>query len=136
MKKYLLDTNICIFYIKGQFELDKKIFEIGPENCFISEMTVAELKYGVENSKTPEIMRPIVESFIAKFAIIPIHNSLDLYTEEKSKLWRTGQMVDDFDILIEATSIFNKMVMVINNINHLNRLSNIIIEGWTSNSEK
>jgi predicted nucleic acid-binding protein len=64
LKKYLLDTNICIFYIKGQYELNKKIAEVGEENCFISEMTVAELKYGVENSKTIETMRKIVEAFI------------------------------------------------------------------------
>ncbi len=50
MKKYLLDTNICIYFIKGQFELNKKIAEVGEQNCFISEMTIAKLKFGVENS--------------------------------------------------------------------------------------
>ncbi|HEX8461560.1 MAG TPA: hypothetical protein VF623_09025 [Segetibacter sp.] len=85
MTKYLLDTNICIFYIKGQYELNKKIAEVGEQNCFISEMTVAELKYGVENSKTVEEMRKIVEAFIPKFAVIPIYNSLNVYAKEKSK---------------------------------------------------
>jgi tRNA(fMet)-specific endonuclease VapC len=80
-----LDTNICIFYIKGQYELNKKIAEVGEQNCFISEMTVAELKYGVENSKTVEEMRKIVEAFIPKFAVIPIYNSLNVYAKEKSK---------------------------------------------------
>jgi tRNA(fMet)-specific endonuclease VapC len=78
LKKYLLDTNICIYFIKGQFELDKKIKEVGEKNCFISEMTVAELKYGVENSKKPEELRKIVEDFIPKFFIVPIYNSLDV----------------------------------------------------------
>jgi len=49
--KYLLDTNICIYYIKGLYDLDRKFEAVGPENCFISEITVAELKFGVENSK-------------------------------------------------------------------------------------
>ena len=70
MKKYLLDTNICIYFIKGQFELDKKIEEVGESNCFVSEMTVAELKLGVENSKKPEHLRPIVQAFIPKFFVI------------------------------------------------------------------
>ena len=48
MKKYLLDTNICIFYIKGLYELNKKIELVGEQNCFISEITVAELKFGIE----------------------------------------------------------------------------------------
>ena len=86
MKKYLLDTNICIYFIKGQFELNKKVAEVGEQNCFISEMTVAELKFGVENSKTAEAMRKVIEAFIPKFFIIPIYNSLDIYAKEKGRL--------------------------------------------------
>ena len=132
MKKYLLDTNICIFYIKGQYELNKKIAEVGEPNCFISEMTVAELKYGVENSKTVEAMRKIVEAFIPKFAVIPIYNSLDIYAKEKAKLRKQGLIIDDFDILIGSTSIANGLTMVTNNVAHLNRLDNIVIEDWTT----
>jgi predicted nucleic acid-binding protein len=48
------DTNICIFYLKGRFNLNTKIEPVGFENCFVSEMTVAELKFGVENSEHVE----------------------------------------------------------------------------------
>ena len=136
MKKYLLDTNICIFFIKGQYHLDKKIAEVGKQNCFISEMTVAELKYGVENSKTIEEMRVIVEAFIPKFSVVPIYNSLDIYAKEKSKLRKQGLLIDDFDILIGATAVTFEMVMVTNNVAHLSRLENITIEDWTKHSEK
>ena len=136
MKKYLLDTNICIYFIKGLFELNKKFVEVGQENCFISEMTVAELKYGVENSKTPEKMRPIVEAFIPKFAVIPIYNCLDIYAIEKAKLRKKGLMIDDFDILIGSTSVANNMVMVTNNSAHLKRIDNIVIEDWTTAEKK
>lgn len=132
----MLDTNICIFFIKGRYELNKKIAEVGEQNCFISEMTVAELKYGIENSKTVEAMRKIVEAFIPKFAIIPIYNSLDIYAREKAKLRKQGLIIDDFDILIGSTSIANDMVMVTNNVAHLSRLENITIEDWTSLSKK
>jgi len=50
MKKYLIDTNTCIYFINGKFELKKKFEEVDPDNCFISEITLAELKFGVENS--------------------------------------------------------------------------------------
>lgn len=136
MKKYLLDTNICVYFIKGQFELNKKIAEVGEQNCFISEMTVAELKYGVENSKTVEAMRKIVEAFIPKFFVIPIYNSLDIYAREKAKLRKQGLMIDDFDILIGATAVANDMTMVTNNIAHLSRLDNIVIEDWTTPAKR
>lgn len=136
MKKYLLDTNICIYFIKGQFELDKKIKEVAEQNCFISEMTVAELKYGIENSKKPEELRTIVEAFIPKNFVLPIYNSLDIYAKEKAKLRRQGLMIDDFDILVGATAVINKMIMVTNNVDHLSRLDNIVIEDWTKLAKK
>lgn len=136
MKKYLLDTNICIFFIKGLYELNKKIIEIGEQNCFLSEITVAELKYGIENSKTIEAMRSVVEPFILKFAVIPIYNSLDIYAKEKAKLRKQGLLIDDFDILIGSTAIANDMVMVTNNHAHLSRLENILIEDWTTLKSK
>ncbi|MEJ7739207.1 MAG: type II toxin-antitoxin system VapC family toxin [Chitinophagaceae bacterium] len=136
MKKYLLDTNICIYFIKGQFELNSKIAKAGERNCFISEMTVAELKYGVENSKTVESMREIVEAFIPKFFVIPIYNSLDIYAKEKAKLRKHGLLIDDFDILIGATAVANSMIMVTNNVAHLSRLENIVIEDWTISAKR
>jgi tRNA(fMet)-specific endonuclease VapC len=131
LKQYLLDTNICIFFIKGLYNLNKKITEAGIENCFISEMTVAELKFGVENSKKIELMRSIVEAFIPKFVVVPIYDSLDIYAKEKAKLRKQGLVIDDFDLLIGATSIHHGMIMVTNNVEHLNRLDNIEIEDWT-----
>ena len=44
--KYLLDTNICIYFFKGKFDLATKIEKIGIENCAISEITLAELTFG------------------------------------------------------------------------------------------
>ena len=123
MKKYLLDTNICIYFIKGQYELNKKILEVGEQNCFISEITVAELKYGIENSRTVETLRKIVESFIPKFPVIPIYSCLDIYAKEKAKLRKQGLLIDDFDILIGSSAVANAMVMVTNNVDHFIKVS-------------
>jgi tRNA(fMet)-specific endonuclease VapC len=43
MSQYLLDTNICIYHIKGLYDIDKKIERAGIENCYLSEITIAEL---------------------------------------------------------------------------------------------
>ena len=131
MKKYLLDTNMCIFYIKGQYNLHAKISEIGDRYCYISEVTVAELKYGVQNSSFTEKNQSTINEFIADFAVILMYNSLNIYAQEKARLKRSGTIIPDFDILIGSTAINNDMVMVTNNVAHFNRLENIIIEDWT-----
>lgn len=51
MKKYLLDTNICIYHIKGLFDIDKKIARVGIENCFLSEITINDLILVTRNVK-------------------------------------------------------------------------------------
>jgi len=136
LKKYLLDTDICIYYLKGRFKLDEKIKAAGEQNCFISEITVAELKFGAENSKTPEILRPIVAAFIPKFFVIPVYNSLDIYAAEKARLRKQGYLIDDFDILTGATAIANGLTMVTNNVSHLSRLRNITIDNWAGTETK
>lgn len=30
---YLLDTNICAFYLRGKFDIDQHIDKVGWENC-------------------------------------------------------------------------------------------------------
>ena len=52
--KYLLDTNICVHYFRGQFNLVDKIKEIDLKNCAISEITLAELAFGAECSSDPK----------------------------------------------------------------------------------
>jgi len=52
--KYLLDTNICIHFLRGKFGLLQKFQELGIENFAISEITLAELVFGAENSSNPK----------------------------------------------------------------------------------
>ena len=128
--KYLLDTNICIYYFKGLYQLDEKIRKKGIENCFISEITLAELKYGVANSINKRHNKKVLGNFLDNIQIIPIFNSLDLYAETKSELRKKGQIIDDFDLLIGASAISNKMVLITNNEKHFTRIKNIKIENW------
>ena len=47
---YLLDTNICIHLFKGHEYLVGKIEAAGINSCYLSEITILELMFGVENS--------------------------------------------------------------------------------------
>ena len=132
MKKYLLDTNICAYFLNGKYNLEEKINEVGFENCLVSEITIAELKYGVEKSTYKEKNREILEIFHAKFGIVPIFPALEIYAKEKARLKTKGKILDDFDLLIGASAIFNKFILVTKNVSDFDRLNEIIIEDWTS----
>ena len=44
--QYLLDTDACIELFKHNESVLEKIETVGAENCFVSEITIAELFYG------------------------------------------------------------------------------------------
>ena len=132
MKKYLLDTNICAYFLNGKFDLEVKIEEVGFENCVVSEITIAELKYGVEKSTHKEKNKKTLEIFQTKFDVIPIFPALDIYAKEKARLKTKGKILDDFDLLIGSTAIFNNLTLVTKNVNDFERLEDIDIEDWTT----
>ncbi|WP_082489069.1 type II toxin-antitoxin system VapC family toxin [Dyadobacter sp. Leaf189] len=131
MKKYLIDTNIAIYYMKGKFNLERKFEELAEEHCYISEITLAELKFGIEKSERPEKNRQVLEQFLTGVKILPIFHSLDLYAKEKARLQKAGIPLDDFDLLIGVTSVTHQLIMVTNNTNHFKRISDIQLEDWT-----
>ncbi len=131
MKKYLLDTNICVYFFNGKFNLREKIDNVGFENCCVSEITIAELKYGVAKSKYKEKNLKTFEAFQSKIDILPIFPALDIYANEKTRLKTKGRIIDDFDLLIGATAIFNNLTLVTKNVKDFDRLNKIVIEDWT-----
>lgn len=132
MRKYLLDTNICVYFLNGKFNLDAKIEEVGFVNCIVSESTIAELKYGVEKSMHKEKNRKALEAFQTKFDVIPIFPALNIYAQEKARLKTKGKILDDFDLLIGSTAIFNNFTLVTKNVSDFDRLESIDIEDWTA----
>lgn len=128
---YLLDTNICISMLKNKYGVREAILRVKPENCFVSEITLAELYFGASNSNNKEARLKDVAFIINHFRIIEIAETLPLYGDLKTELRRKGTPIDDFDLLIGSAAITNNLIMVTDNAKHLNKLSGIIIENWT-----
>lgn len=135
-RKYLLDTNICVFFMRGMFEMNRKIALAGLENCYLSEITVAELYYGAENSDNPQKTMRQTEDFISLFGIIPFGESLHTFGREMAYLKSIGRKIENFDMAIGATALQHKMVMVSDNTDHLGRLRGIEIENRKTDEPK
>jgi tRNA(fMet)-specific endonuclease VapC len=131
LKNYLIDTNICIYYIKGKFDLSEKFEKADPDNCYISEITLAELKFGVENSEKKDKNQKVLNNFLSGVKIVPIFHSLDLYAKEKARLRKAGTPIDDFDLLIGVTSVTHNLILVTNNTDHFQRIKGISLDDWT-----
>jgi tRNA(fMet)-specific endonuclease VapC len=128
---YLLDTSICIFFLRGKLNLDELIKEKGLENCFISEITVFELKYGAENSQDPKKSHRAVDKFVKGLTIIPIFGIVEQYAANKVLLRKNGTpMHDEFDLIIGITALANEMILVTDNIKDFRFLEKLKLENW------
>ncbi len=128
---YLLDTDICVHFFRGRFNLDKIFEEVGLNHCSISSITLAELVYGAEKSDNPNKNFKLIESFLGLISVMPISLAIPLYAKEKVRLEREGNKIADFDLLIGCTAVANQSVLVTGNEKHLGRIQNINIENWT-----
>ena len=128
--KYLIDTNICIHFFRGKFNLYEKFQAVGSENCAISEITLAELIFGAENSTNPKKNYALIEDLSDQFMILPILNAIYVYGKEKARLRSAGTMISDFDLLIGATALEKDLIMVTENVKEFERIQGLKIENW------
>lgn len=134
MSQFLLDTNICIHWSKDEFGLRQKLREVGPQNCFLSELTIAEMLYGVAksaptkqaaNRQSLEILR---QAFTGQ--ILPIAECFEVYAFEKVRLRQMGRPVDDFDLMIGSTALVHGLTLVTRNTRHFADITNLALENW------
>jgi tRNA(fMet)-specific endonuclease VapC len=71
MLRYMLDTNICIYVLKGRPAALGERFGQIPEQLCISTITLAELLYGAENSERREQNLHTVAQFSARLETLP-----------------------------------------------------------------
>lgn len=92
-QRYLLDTCICICWLRDKFDVREHINAVGFENCCISEMTVAELKVGKilgQLKGGPKYKEQPMKEFFDAITVIPVSPIIDRYADEKARLALAG----------------------------------------------
>lgn len=130
MNGYLLDTNICIFAMRGKYDVIDKMESIGREKCFVSDVTVMELRFGAYKSKKQTENLHIVNKLLSKVRIIPFADGIDFFCQEKLRLQKLGTPIEDFDLLIGSAAKVSGLIMVTDNIQHFNRIDGLSVENW------
>lgn len=131
--KYILDTDICIYWLKGRQSVKEKMLTIDASEIVISVITVAELYFGAYNSSKINQNIAIAEKFIQSLSIIGLSNdSLRKFGEIKADLRQRGTPVADFDLLIASIALTEDLILVSNNTRHYSRINNLKLENWFS----
>lgn len=128
--KYLLDTNICIAFLRGNRDIADKLIALGEGNCCLSVITLYELMFGAYYSRHEEQEVPKVKLFVERFPIIPLIDAVENYAIVKTKLRSQGIMIDEFDLMIAATALSKSYILVTDNVKHFQRIAGLKLENW------
>lgn len=130
MKKYLLDTSIVAFLFRGKYNISDHLSKLDASQCFVSDVTIAELVYGAYHSDYVQKNLDMIENFRQYVTVIPFAEAINEYGKQKEALVSAGQMIEDFDLLIGCTAVARDMIMVTDNIKHFSRIQGIVLENW------
>jgi len=129
--KYVLDTNIITYYLKGNEKIQDKVDkEAENNNIIIPPFAYFEVKKWLMavNSK---IKLQAFEKLFDKYGIDTIDKEiLDLSLSIYIKLRENGVTIDDGDLLIAAYCIKNNYILVTNNLKHFEKIENIQVVNW------
>lgn len=130
--KYLLDTDTCVYYLKGIETVVNAFKEVEQEELAISQITLAELQFGAFNSEQVERNLQRVDFFESSISVVLLDSAITReFAKQKAKLRKTGKSLDDFDLFIGATALVGELTLVTNNTKHFERIEGLVLQNWS-----
>lgn len=130
MKGFLLDTNICIFALREKYDISARLEAAGRHNCYVTDVTVMELRFGAYKSEKKDANLSIVNNFVSKVNVIPFATTIDAFCQEKIRLQRLGTPIEDYDLFIGCAAKVAGLTLVSDNAQHMGRIEGLQIENW------
>lgn len=129
---YLLDTNICIYFMKNKYpNLTRKFLSCSNKDLFLSSITLYELEYGINKSKWVEKNRLKLYSFLAPLNILPFTVDDAIYAGQiRANLEKQGNIIGPYDIQIAAQALSRNLALVTHNVDEFKRVKELKIEDW------
>lgn len=131
MRKYLLDTNICIYTIKNRPESVRKAFIEHDGQMGVSTITEMELIYGAEKSAAIARNLKDVEGFLARLEILDFDSAAAAHTGQiRAELANAGTPIGPYDQMIAGHARSLGLIVVTNNVAEFARVPGIRLENW------
>jgi tRNA(fMet)-specific endonuclease VapC len=129
---FLLDTDTCVYWLRGRAAMRARLAAVGPEEVGISVVTLAELRYGADCSAQADANHQAIDDFTSGVAVLGLDPGVArTFGEIKAQLRRQGNLIEDFDLLLAATALANGLTLITNNVAHFGRISGLSLESWT-----
>jgi tRNA(fMet)-specific endonuclease VapC len=132
MDRVMIDTDILSYFFRGDQEVKIKFKEYLEHFNFIeiSIITHYEITSGLL-AKNAFKQLEVFNDFMSGNIILPLTvNSSKISSDLYASLRKSGNSVDDIDLLIAGIAIENNLTLVTNNVNHFGRIGDLKIQNW------
>ena len=94
-------------------------------------MVLGELYYGIEKSQNRAENLLQTEGFLGTVSVIHADDAvMKKFGDLKATLEKSGNRVDDADIIIAATAICNGATLATGNVKHFSRFEGLKLQNW------
>ncbi|MDP3722731.1 MAG: PIN domain-containing protein [Candidatus Omnitrophota bacterium] len=131
MTRFVLDTDTCIFWLKGNRAIEQRILRVGIGHVAVCVITACELAYGAwksqrrqDNLRALERLHKTVQTLQTTDPVI------QLFGRWKAHLEGKGTGLDDADLLIASIAHAHRCVLVTNNQAHFARIPELAVDNW------
>jgi tRNA(fMet)-specific endonuclease VapC len=130
--RYLLDTNIASYIIKGNFpQVRQKLLKVPMSDVGISVVTEAELRFGVARLPLATKLQLAVEEFLLRVDILPWDSeAAQRYADLRAALEEQGEPMGNLDLMIAAQALAAGTVLVSND-HVFKKVRGLRIEDWS-----
>ncbi len=130
--KFFLDTNICIYFLKGKNEkLRATLMSKHPDDIKIPSIVKAELLYGAFKSQQKAENEEIVKKFLLPYEIVPFgSDESEEYAKLRAILEFEGKIIGPNDLIIASTVLAHDGRLITNNEREFNRIESLTVENW------
>ncbi|MBW4552421.1 MAG: type II toxin-antitoxin system VapC family toxin [Aphanocapsa sp. GSE-SYN-MK-11-07L] len=129
---YLLDTNVCIIYLKGRnLNLKQRLEAIPVQEIAVCSIVKAELYFGAMKSANPERNFALQQTFLAQFVSLPFDDlGAATFGVIRSQLEANGTPIGAYDLQIAAIALAHNLTLVTHNTREFGRVDELQIEDW------
>lgn len=130
--KFYLDTNICIYFLKGQYpQLLQAMMSHSPDDIKIASIVKAELRFGAEKSQKREANLEKIGKFLLPFEVVPFDDKAAVeYSILRANMERIGDLIGPNDLIIAATVLAHNGTLITNNEKEFGRVPGLAVENW------
>ena len=131
MRRFLLDTDTCIYALNGSERVLERMLSHPPAAISVSVITEGELRLGASKSAAPIKTLRKLESFLRPLGRLEFNSDDSIaYGHVRAKLERAGKPIGPLDTLIGAHAVSRRLTLVTNNVREFSRIAGLSIENW------